>query len=99
MASLTGGRFFDAQGASGLKESVGQALAVPFDILDSAGKVVQTGGVGQTPVSLPEGMYSVLIRTRGSPVRLPQVAIVKERETTVTLKKEGAEVGMQIKTD
>ncbi len=99
VATMTGGRFFDAKSSAGLKESVGQALAAPFDVLDSSGKVLQSGGIGQPAVSLPEGIYTVIIRTRGTPVTVPNVGIVKDRATSVELKKQGVEVGMNVKTE
>lgn len=99
VASLTGGHFFDARGAAGLRDSILQALAVPFDVVDSAGKTIQSGTVGQTPISMPEGIYSVVIRTRGEPIRIPQVAIVKDRATSVSLKKAGTEIGTLVKMD
>jgi hypothetical protein len=58
-ATLGGGFFFDSSDQASLDNALRQALAQPFDVLASDGKVVAHGLVGGEPVSVPPGVYSV----------------------------------------
>lgn len=96
VARLTGGMFFDAGNAKALTAAIRQALAVPFDVLDAAGTRVGGGLTGQGQVSVPEGIYTVVVRAAGSPITVPRVRVAPDGATRVVLKKEGQEIGVQV---
>jgi Mg-chelatase subunit ChlD len=53
------GRYFDARDAKGLKQAFAQAVQLPFEVIDSQGRLVASGLVGGDPVSVPAGKYAV----------------------------------------
>lgn len=89
VASLTGGRFFDAQDSEGLRKAISQSLAAPFDVLDTAGTRVASGVTGQQPIEVPEGLYSVVIQAAGAPVTIQSVRLVQGKSTRVEFTKAG----------
>ncbi|MDQ7842432.1 MAG: VWA domain-containing protein [Armatimonadota bacterium] len=95
VARITGGRFFDAKDAAALRQSIEQALAVPFDVLDAAGARVGGGITGQ-PVRVPAGVYTVMVRAAGPPMTVREVRVIPGGFTKVALRKEGQEVGVQV---
>jgi Mg-chelatase subunit ChlD len=96
VAERTGGRFFDARDAKGLGEAIRQALAVPYEVLDASGVRVGGGVTGQGAVELPEGVYTVVVPAAGEPLRVEHVRIAAGGSTEVQLRKEGAEIGVQV---
>ncbi len=61
-AELGGGDYLDAGEAEALGEALEQSLRIPFDVIDGSGEVVAGGFVGEAPVEVPAGDYSVRIR-------------------------------------
>jgi Mg-chelatase subunit ChlD len=96
IAALTGGRFFDARDAAGLRSAIEQALAVPYEVHDAAGEKVGGGPTGQGAIAVPEGLYSVVVSAAGTPLTVPDVRVVHNELTRVELKKEGQEIGTQV---
>jgi hypothetical protein len=97
VAELTGGRFFDAANAAGLRRAIEQALAVPYEVLDAMGtKVVGGGRVGQGAITLPAGAYRVVVHAAGAPLAIPDVRVAPGKSTTVELEKQGQRVGSRV---
>jgi len=96
IAAATGGAFHDAKNAQSLDLALQASLAVPFDVLDAAGEKVAGGLTGQGDLKVPEGVFTVAIRAGDAPIMIPNVRIVRERPTKVSLRKEGQEVGVQV---
>jgi hypothetical protein len=96
VAELTGGRFFDAQDAEGLRDAIEESLAVPYDILDADGERVAGGLTGRASAEVPEGIYRVAVRTAGDPVIVEDVPIQAGEPTRIEIKKEGEEVGVRV---
>lgn len=61
-AELGGGEYLDAGEADALGEALEQSLRIPFDVIDGSGDVIASGFVGEAPVEVPAGEYSVRIR-------------------------------------
>ena len=96
VATAGGGRFFDAQGAAGLKAAVDQAMAVPFALVDATGQVVAKGIVGGPAVTAPAGDLSVRLDTAATPVTIDHVVVAPNQATTVELNKDGDKVAARI---
>jgi Mg-chelatase subunit ChlD len=96
VARLTGGKFFDATNAKALTQAIEQSLAVPYEVLDASGARVGGGVTGQDRATLPEGVFTVVVRAAGNPITVRNVRIAQSRFTKVVLKKEGQEVGVQV---
>jgi hypothetical protein len=93
VAEFSGGRFFDAADAGGLRAAIEQALAAPYDVLDGAEtRVVGGGRVGQGAVGLPEGAYTVVVHAQERPIRIENVPIVQNKSTTVELQRRGPQI-------
>jgi len=58
-ADLGGGTYFSANDAAALRAALTGALERPFEIVDSAGRIVARGVAGDDPVTLPPGAYTV----------------------------------------
>ena len=95
-AEITGGNFFDATDAGGLRESLAGSLAVSYDVVDSSGARVAIGQVGQQPVELPPGVYGIVIHTADRPIEVQNVRIEAGASARVNLKKEGREIGFRV---
>jgi len=95
-ASAGGGYFFDAQNRQGLQDALQQALAIPYDILDADGAIVASGLIDGSRLAVPQGVYTVAIRTASGDVTVRDVRVVLDRTTNVELKKEGETVGINI---
>ncbi|NKI35198.1 VWA domain-containing protein [Wenzhouxiangella sp. XN79A] len=61
-AELGGGEYLDADEAEALGGALEQSLRIPFEVIDESGDVVASGFVGEDPVEVPAGRYSVRIR-------------------------------------
>jgi Ca-activated chloride channel family protein len=96
VAAAGGGRFFDAQGVTGLKTAVDQAMAVPFVAIDASGAIVARGLVGGPPVSAPAGELAIRLDTAATPVTIEHVAVEPNKQTNVELDKDGDKVGAKI---
>lgn len=96
VATAGGGRFFDAQGAAGLRAAVDQAMAVPFGLVDASGQIVARGIVGGPPVTAPAGDLSIRLATAATPVTIDHVVVAPGKLTTVELNKDGDQVAARI---
>jgi hypothetical protein len=96
VAELAGGRFFDAGNAAVLRDSIEQALAVPYDVLNAAGRKVAGGLVGKGPVQLPEGTYTVVINVTGRPITVRDVRIVSSNPTTLEMEQQGQQINTRV---
>lgn len=92
VAQLTGGLYFDARDAAGLRKAIEQSLAVPYDVLDATGEKVDAGVVGAKAIPLPEGTYTVVLRAAGGAITIRDVRIAHDKPTHIELKKEGPNV-------
>lgn len=60
-AAAGGGRYFVANDAEGLADSVAEALAIPYTVYDANGDLAATGIVGGTSVELAPGIYRLVV--------------------------------------
>ncbi len=97
-AELSGGRFFDAGSASALRDSIERALAVPFDVLNSAGRNVAEGLVGKGAVQVPAGTYTVVVNVTGKPITIRNVRIVSNKPTTLEMEQQGQQIKTRVLT-
>lgn len=96
VATLAGGKFYDANDANALREAIVEALAVPYDVLDAAGTRVSGGLTGREPIRVPEGVYTIILHAAGKPIEIRDVRVSADRFTKIVLKKEGQEIGVQV---
>jgi hypothetical protein len=62
-ANLGDGSYYSARDPETLFEAVGQAVSAPFEVYDAGGNRVAGGTVGGSSVSLPPGIYRVVVLT------------------------------------
>ncbi len=96
IAEMTGGKFYDAASAAGLRDAVERSvvedtLSLPFALLDAEGMEVVRGTTGNTPVTAPEGIFTLRVDTGAKPVLIPSVRIVAKSSARIQLTKEGDE--------
>ena len=60
-ASIGNGSYFDARDQRSLDSAVVKALQVPFKIYNRAGKLMAKSMIGAAPISLPAGVYKIVI--------------------------------------
>ena len=87
------GAFVTAGDADELTAAIRAAIAVPFDVLDAAGRRVAQGRVDGPPLSLPAGTYRLRI-AGDTPVAVDNVAIRQDKDTTLVLQAEGGAVAV-----
>src|SRR5256885_16769486 len=95
VTGLTNGKFFGARDAKSLQKAIEEALAVPFDVLDDSGAKVATGVTGTGTISLPTGVYTVVLQATGKAITIPDVHIQENSATKIELIKESEEVGVK----
>lgn len=95
LSAMTAGQFVEAKDASSLRAAIEQSLAVPYDVLDGTGAKVAGGVTGQRSLELPEGVYTLRVQAE-KPIDVARVRIEAKETTTVELKKEGREVGVNV---
>lgn len=90
LAGSTGGRFFGAASGGELSNAIRLAALprMPFDLLDSAGRLVFTGNTGQPGRELPSGDYRLRIKAPGG-VLEDRVTIAPNQLTSVSFAFEG----------
>jgi Mg-chelatase subunit ChlD len=94
--ALTGGTYVNAKDEPALKAAIDKAMLASFEVRDSSGAVVASGQVGQPAVQAPEGHYTIVVQTAESPLIIPNVRVVADRDSRVELKKEGRAVGIKV---
>ncbi len=95
-AELAGGRFFDAGDAGALRDAIEQTLAVPYDVLNVAGRKVAGGRVGRGVIQVPEGMYTVVVNVTGKPITVRNVSVVSNKPTTLELEQQGQRINTRV---
>jgi hypothetical protein len=98
VAKVTGGKFYDARNARALRQAIQQSLALPYEVRDAAGVKVAGGLTGAEAVSVPEGIYTVVVGAAGQPIVIASVRVRHNSVTKVGLRKEGAEIGVTVTT-
>ncbi|MES9826384.1 MAG: VWA domain-containing protein [Candidatus Thiodiazotropha endolucinida] len=83
-ADLGGGDYHDAISAEDLKRSMNHALQAPYDVLDTTGKIIASGTVGDNGVELPPGEYRV--QTHTTPPLQGKATVVSDKRAGVVLK-------------
>src|SRR5436190_10754499 len=96
IAEMTGGKFYDAASAAGLRDAVERSviedtLTLPFSLLDAAGAEVVSGTTGNKALTVPEGLFTLRVQTTPSPTSIPNVRITAKSSTRIQLAKEGDE--------
>jgi hypothetical protein len=96
IAEMTGGNFYDAGSAAGLRDAmersvVEETLSLPFTLLDAAGAEVFRGTTSRNAAAVPEGMFTLRVETGGKPLIVPNVRIVAKAQTRVEMAREGEE--------
>ena len=96
IAEMTGGKFYDAASAAGLRDAVERSvvedtLSLPFALLDADGAEVVRGTTGNKSIAAPEGVFALRVETGAKPVVLPNVRITAKSSLRVQLTKEGDE--------
>ena len=101
LAEDYGGRFFDANSTTELRQAIRHAvlevpIALPFEVLDAGGVSLGEGTTGKADLPLPEGVYTLLVDAPGKKITVPNVRIGKDASTKVFIRKEGAEFNVQL---
>ncbi len=101
IAEMTGGKFYDAASAAGLRDAVERSvvedtLSLPFALLDADGVEVVRGTTGNKPCVAPEGVFTLRVDTGAKPVTIPSVRIVAKSSARVQLTKEGDEFSVAV---
>ena len=96
IAEMTGGKFYDASSAAGLRDAVERSvvedtLSLPFELLDAAGAQVMKGTTSSKAVAVPEGLFTLRVQTSPEPTTVPNVRVKARQPTRVLLAKEGDE--------
>jgi hypothetical protein len=81
-AQIGNGQYIDAGNADELNDAVAQAVLPTYDVLNDDGGVVASGQVGAEPVSLPPGVYTVVINSDPEIV-IEDVVVESGEETEV----------------
>jgi hypothetical protein len=86
LAGSTGGRYYGAQDGSQLSRAVKLAALqrLPYDILDSSGRVLASGQTSELSRELPPGKYGIRIDALGQ-VLEDSLTIVADETTTLRL--------------
>jgi len=96
VAGKSGGRFFDAQNREALADAIGEALAMPFEVLDSREQKVAEGLTGQQAQTLFPGKYTIIVHTATGDVTVRDVILTETRTTKVILSREEGQIKIRI---
>jgi len=96
LSASTGGRFFDANNAEALRSELKQAIAVPYDIFDSGDVLAGSGLIGEEPIKLPEGRYTIKVHSASGIVEIPVVEIKADSTTRIRLTKTGDQIDFTV---
>lgn len=78
-AELGGGTYYDVTDPSQLVDALEAAIGAVYLVNDASGSLVAIGRVGDQPISLPPGTYSIEVRT--SPSTMIEAVEIVEGET------------------
>lgn len=86
LAGSTGGRYYSAQDGEQLSRAVKLAALnrLPYDILDTSGRIIVSGQTSELSRELPPGKYRIRIDALGQVLEEP-LAIVADQTTTLSL--------------
>jgi Ca-activated chloride channel family protein len=89
-AASTGGQYYGAQDGQQLSTAIRLAALqhLPYDVLDTSGKVVASGESSELARELPPGDYRIRIEALGQKLE-ELVTVVPDQTTTVSLAVEG----------
>ena len=96
VAGKSGGRFFDAQNREGLANSIGKALAMPFEVLDGRDKKAGEGLTGQGAQTLYQGSYTVIVHTANGNVTVRDVSLTEGHTTKIVLARDGERISYRV---
>ena len=96
IAEIGGGRYFDAADSDALARALKEAMAARYEVRDAADRVVASGTIDGTSVTVPAGFYRVDIAAAGAPIRTRDVRVDHDHVTTVRVNKVGSEVDVAI---
>lgn len=85
VAKITGGQFAEARDAATLHQAVGQTLMPSYRILDDNGRVLEEGKIEETISGLLPGVYSVIVETGNSEIRIDDVSVEPKKITILDL--------------
>ena len=88
IAASTGGIYLDAKDSEQLLDSLEQTLKVEFVLLDNQGGIKARGVVGEEPVQVLEGTYTMKLLLQPEPLEI-RIVVNPDSTTRMTLKKEG----------
>ena len=90
LASSTGGRYYGAQDGEELARAVKLAALqrLPYDVLDSKGKLLASGQTSELSRELTLGQYRVRIDALGQKLEEP-LEIVADQTTTISMGVDG----------
>ena len=83
-AAAGGGRYFVANDAEGLADSVAEALAIPYTAYHANGDLAAKGIVGGKPVELAPGLYRVVVGS-SSQRTFTEVEVLSDAEVELVL--------------
>jgi glycosyltransferase involved in cell wall biosynthesis len=87
------GIFVSAGNAEELAAAIRSALAVPYEVLDGAGRSVAQGLIDGPALPLPSGQYR--LRINGDvPVTVDDVAVERDQPTTLVVHAEGQQLAI-----
>ncbi len=86
ITAAAGGYYLDAQSADELLDALRTALPLVYRILDE-GRVVHEGVVGESPLELPTGTYSIIVETTPRLI-VDEVVVGPDDQLTITVSPE-----------
>ena len=87
ISDAAGGLFTDVQSRDELLATLGLALPLSYRVFDASGAMVKEGSVGDAPLSLPAGLYSVVVEADPQLI-INEVAIGPNEQVTITVSPE-----------
>ena len=95
LAEHGGGNYFDADNEVTLTSAIKQALAISYQVtLSGSNEIVAEGRIGDGPVELPEGVYSVSIENVDQDLSVDNISVIQDKTSTLYVEKEGDVVAL-----
>ncbi len=92
VASITGGRFYDAQDRSELLNALRRAISLPYQVFDNDGKLVATGTTGGDAKKLRDGIYTVKVQPPGQEILEFNIRITENQYTRLEIHRDQKQV-------
>jgi hypothetical protein len=93
IASIGGGIFAQAQAGDELKAALDQALAAAFEVRDADGEVVGQGNVNGERLTLPAGVYNVVVDAASGELAPYEITIDPGSDRVLELDRQGRQIG------